>query len=383
MIRKMLLPPLATQAFPRGEYTLDFDFNKSDGLSSGTIARFKVNFTNKLNLDDDADTAKQPKEIWAEFSVGDSVMGSRSRLPDNAMVQLLLSSGASIATYLTPACESDASIAADTRAANNWYDSGLDVYTLGKVGIGTAALIQEKLQVVGGATPALRLQANSGVAALNIGGTGLIKVDAPGIGGGRFFLNDSGYVGIGTASPVNPVQVSATGGKGFALPNGFHMGIDSGGNAHMELVTNGAVSYIDFLNDNTEDFDARIILAGNGDLRVDGPLPDPYIKVNFRVNGKIACRELEVSTAAWSDFVFQNNYRLPPLDEVAAFISENKHLPGIPSEKEVMKDGFNVGVMSSKLLQKIEELTLYMIELKKENEALKTQIGSIQLQLGK
>ena len=66
-----------------------------------------MNFTNKLNLDDAADSAKQPKEIWAEFSVGDSVMGSRSRLPDDAMVQILLASDASIATYLTLAYEGD------------------------------------------------------------------------------------------------------------------------------------------------------------------------------------------------------------------------------------------------------------------------------------
>jgi hypothetical protein len=76
------------------------------------------------------------------------------------------------------------------------------------------------------------------------------------------------------------------------------------------------------------------------------------------------------TTSDWSDFVFEKNYKLTPLQELEVFINKNKHLPGIPSAQEVVDNGINVAEMDAKLLQKIEELTLYMIEMKKENEKL-------------
>ena len=94
------------------------------------------------------------------------------------------------------------------------------------------------------------------------------------------------------------------------------------------------------------------------------------------VYGTIRCTELIV-TSTWADFVFKDNYKLPSIDELEDFISKNKHLPGIPSEAEVKEKGVSVGSISSKLLQKIEELTLYVIDLKKENDSLKAQVAGI------
>lgn len=81
-----------------------------------------------------------------------------------------------------------------------------------------------------------------------------------------------------------------------------------------------------------------------------------------------------------ADFVFEEDYRLPPLPEVDAFIKMNKHLPEIPSAVESKNEGVNLGEMQTKLLQKIEELTLYLIqqdhtirELKNEIQALKSK----------
>ena len=99
--------------------------------------------------------------------------------------------------------------------------------------------------------------------------------------------------------------------------------------------------------------------------------PDPDYQLS--VNGKIRAKEIVVETG-WSDFVFKEGYRLMPLEEVAGYIEANGHLPGIPSEWRVMEEGVSLGEMQSKLLQKIEELTLYLIELKKENQALKREI---------
>jgi hypothetical protein len=84
------------------------------------------------------------------------------------------------------------------------------------------------------------------------------------------------------------------------------------------------------------------------------------------VNGTIRAKEVKVETG-WADFVFTPTYKLRPLSEVEQFIKTNGHLPEIPKADEVQQDGVNLGEMQTKLLQKVEELTLYVIELKKEN----------------
>ena len=96
------------------------------------------------------------------------------------------------------------------------------------------------------------------------------------------------------------------------------------------------------------------------------------------VEGSIGAREIIVESSGWSDFVFNENHKLRTLEEVEKYIEEEGHLPEIPSEAEVNKNGINLGEMNAKLLQKIEELTLYMIDvnkrishLEKENSELK------------
>jgi hypothetical protein len=89
------------------------------------------------------------------------------------------------------------------------------------------------------------------------------------------------------------------------------------------------------------------------------------------VEGTIGAREIKVESSGWSDFVFEPDFDLPTLQEVENFIDQNGHLPDIPSSEDVEENGISLGEMDAKLLQKIEELTLYMIELKKENEEMK------------
>ena len=92
------------------------------------------------------------------------------------------------------------------------------------------------------------------------------------------------------------------------------------------------------------------------------------------VNGTIHSKEVKVDMNGWSDFVFKKEYNLPTLEEVEKHITEKGHLENIPTEKEVLENGINLGEMNAKLLQKIEELTLYMIEMKKENKNMKNDI---------
>lgn len=77
--------------------------------------------------------------------------------------------------------------------------------------------------------------------------------------------------------------------------------------------------------------------------------------------------------SSWSDFVFQKDYVLPPLAEVEQFIKEEKHLPDVPSAQKVAEDGYSQHEMNKILLQKVEELTLYVIELEKQVKTLKAK----------
>ncbi|BDU51690.1 hypothetical protein [Haliovirga abyssi] len=108
-------------------------------------------------------------------------------------------------------------------------------------------------------------------------------------------------------------------------------------------------------------------------------------KNNYKlaVEGTIGAREIVVTQDKWYDNVFEKSYKLKPLEEVSNYVKENKHLPDIPSEKEVKSKGVSVGDMQAKLLQKVEELTLYVIELKKENEDLRKNQNKMKEKINK
>jgi hypothetical protein len=91
---------------------------------------------------------------------------------------------------------------------------------------------------------------------------------------------------------------------------------------------------------------------------------------DLAVNGKIRTKEVRVETANWADYVFKKGYELPTLEQTEKHIKEKGHLPGIPSEAEVKAEGIEVGDMNAKLLKKIEELTLYLIQQNKKMSAI-------------
>ncbi|RBL89961.1 SlyX family protein [Chitinophaga flava] len=106
---------------------------------------------------------------------------------------------------------------------------------------------------------------------------------------------------------------------------------------------------------------------------------------NLNVNGQVNTNRVKVTQDSWADFVFDPAYTLPSLPTVEKFIQDNQHLPNIPSAKEVTDKGLDLGDISARLLQKIEELTLYMIEqhkkietLTKENQAMGEKIQQLQ-----
>jgi len=96
------------------------------------------------------------------------------------------------------------------------------------------------------------------------------------------------------------------------------------------------------------------------------------------VAGSVIATSMTVKLQAnWPDYVFKKNFHLPTLAETAAYINQNHHLPEIPSEQEIAKNGLNLGEMNKLLVKKVEELTLYLIELNKKVEQQQKEIEQL------
>lgn len=106
----------------------------------------------------------------------------------------------------------------------------------------------------------------------------------------------------------------------------------------------------------------RLTIQGDGYLRVDNT---------------IRAREVEVLVNVWQDRVFGEDYALLPLHELEQYIRTHRHLPEVPAEAEVLQTGISLGTMNSLLLQKVEELTLYLIDLNKKTEALQQEVNAL------
>jgi hypothetical protein len=124
----------------------------------------------------------------------------------------------------------------------------------------------------------------------------------------------------------------------------------------------------------------RMVIQENGYVGIGTTTPDSKLAVN----GKIHTKEVKVDLIGWADFVFEDKYELPTLKEVENHIKEKGHLKNIPSAKDVSKNGIYLGEMNAKLLQKIEELTLYTIQQEKkikqqEKELKKLKVFSVRL----
>ena len=104
------------------------------------------------------------------------------------------------------------------------------------------------------------------------------------------------------------------------------------------------------------------------------PQPDSY---KFWVDGGIAAREVKVTAGKFPDFVFEKNYSILSLEKLEEFVTNEKHLPDVPSQSDIDKNnGINIGDFQTKLLQKIEEQTLYIISLQKQINELREEIKS-------
>lgn len=122
---------------------------------------------------------------------------------------------------------------------------------------------------------------------------------------------------------------------------------------------------------------AALNVKDNGFVGVGTRNPQSELAVAGTVTAKI----VKVTATGWPDFVFEKDYPLPALSEVAQFIADKKHLPGIPSASQIEKDGHDIGEMNNKLLQKIEELTLYLIQEQQERKKLEETVKALKQQM--
>lgn len=107
-------------------------------------------------------------------------------------------------------------------------------------------------------------------------------------------------------------------------------------------------------------------------------LGNQQINGSLGVKGTLTAKEIIVTNTGWADFVFDKDYQLPSLKEVEEHICEKGYLPGIPPASEVKENGVNLNEINVKLLQKIEELTLYTIQQQKMIESMQAKIAKLE-----
>lgn len=200
----------------------------------------------------------------------------------------------------------------------------------------------------------------------------------------RMRIDSIGNIGIGKTLPTEKldvagnIQINANGKIGTSLNTVFSYNDLNMGHYSLSWVTDswntaGATLWqsawagMKFFTNGLP----RLAIANSGKVGIGTLAPDELLTVN----GVIHAREVKVDlNGPLADYVFDANYKLMPLHQVEQFVKTNNHLPEIPSAEEVSKNGMNMGEMQNKLLQKIEELTLYVIEQDKKIERLEKQL---------
>ena len=190
------------------------------------------------------------------------------------------------------------------------------------------------------------------------------------------FGTSTGRIGIGTNSPTGRLHVFGASGELFRagttssaiqMTNDFIQFIGgSVGKFFMQLSGNNLT-----LSNSSGNNSGLLTLNGS---QVTIGQVTPAIGYKLSVGGKAICEELKVQLqGSWPDYVFANNYSLPSFNELRNFIKTHHHLPNIPAAAEMEKNGLELGEMQRKMMEKMEELTLYVLQLEEQIQELKKQ----------
>ena len=206
----------------------------------------------------------------------------------------------------------------------------------------------------------------------------------------RMYINKDGGVGIGSQNYPGKLTVTS-------LTQGDGIWVAGSGNSNVALLNNMTPGSWNAI---TQNGDKMILWKGSSMDNTDagglvlGPWSNTATGMRIGSNGNVGIgtnktagtdyklyvelgirtRKIKVDQTTWADYVFETDYDLPTLNEVEQFIQNNKHLPGVASAKEVREKGLDLGENQAVLLKKIEELTLYVIQLQKEMDELKKKI---------
>jgi hypothetical protein len=120
----------------------------------------------------------------------------------------------------------------------------------------------------------------------------------------------------------------------------------------------------------------------NGTMLMGGTSDRIATGYKLSVRGNIIAEVMTVQAyASWPDYVFGKDYKLMPLDQLEQSIRKNNHLPNVPAAADIEKNGINLGDMNTRLMEKVEELTLYIIDLNKKNNALAEKVENLEKQI--
>ena len=219
---------------------------------------------------------------------------------------------------------------------------------------------------------------------------------------GLYFLNNgkgimidtSGYVGFNTNYPKqkihvvdNNILITRTSARSDGITNGAILFGDEANNN----CRHGAwgIEYVDSENEgyglnffkpwtscNTNPGNYKLFLADNGNVGIGTRTP----LAKLTVDGNICAKEVRVSLSGspcWPDYVFAKDYDLMKISDLKQYIQTNSHLPGIPSATDVEENGVELGATTELLLQKIEEMTLYIIQLEERIQQLENGKGGV------
>lgn len=266
------------------------------------------------------------------------------------------------------------------------YSQTNKIEQTGNVGIGTITPLS-KLNIVhqtessdkgaliigNGSAPNLRFGYNTTYSWIQAHGTAPLYINE--LGNDLILNRSAGNVGIGTTTPTNKLDVRGS----ITIDNGVGAAIFTG-TGTVELNR-----YLSLLNStglgSASGLKAGGILVSDAYAYANPGKNDLVVKGNVSVGttssqghklavaGSVIAESVTVKLkSAWPDYVFEDNYKMKSLTEIEAFIKTNKHLPGMPNQKQVKEEGVNLGEMNRKLLEKVEELTLYLIQEKAARE---------------
>lgn len=182
-------------------------------------------------------------------------------------------------------------------------------------------------------------------------------------------LHVNGGIKLGNASPFNPDQTY--------YANESYLAFRHSGVSEDFIGYKSNTFYFKDSPGGGDVNDPNVVIGGKLGIGMDSPT------TKLSVNGTAKAEEIIVTENIGADFVFEETYALPELRDVEAHIRQFKHLPGIPSAEEMKIDGVKVGELQIKLLQKIEELTLYVIELEKRDRERLRRIEELETKLEK